>query len=165
MKRTIRLKTFLSYGQDKVWRALTDPKVLGSWFMENNIQPVQGNYFTFRMKPQKGWDGITHCMIIAVEPERHISYTYCGEATGEKALACAGVHSGRAAKLSKGIFTKLDTILSFTLEPTCGGTILYLEHSGYKGFKLAVVSLIMQMGWIKQLRIRLPAALNHMDMG
>jgi uncharacterized protein YndB with AHSA1/START domain len=162
MTRTIKLKTVLPYSQEKVWQALTEPTLLGSWFMENNIKPTQGHYFTFRMKPQKGWDGITHCEILAVEPQKHIAYTYCGQATGEKALACAGIHSDAADKLTKGIFTKLDTVLSFTLEPTCGGTILSMEHSGYKGLKLSVVSLIMQMGWKKQLRKKLPKVLERM---
>ena len=162
MTRTIKLKTFLPYSQDKVWKALTDPKLLGSWFMENNIDPTPGQYFTFRMKPQKGWDGITHCEIIAVKPQNYIAYTYQGEATGEKALACAGIHSDTADKLTKGIFTKLDTVLKFTLEPTSGGTILSMEHSGYKGLKLVIVSLIMQMGWKKQLRKKLPRVLDQL---
>jgi uncharacterized protein YndB with AHSA1/START domain len=160
MTRTIKLKTILPYPQEKVWRALTDPKLLGSWFMENNIEPIQGHYFTFRMKPQKGWDGITHCEIIAVEPQKYISYSYRGEATGEKALACAGIHSDTGDKLTKGIFTELDTVLSFRLEPSCGGTILHLEHSGYKGLKLSIISLIMQMGWKKQLNKKLPKVLG-----
>jgi len=163
MTRTIRLKTVLPYAQEKVWQALTDAKLLGSWFMENNIEPVQGHYFTFRMKPQKGWDGITHCEIIAIEPGKHIAYTYRGEATGEKALACAGIHSSTADKLTKGIFTKLDTVLSFTLEPTCGGTILSMEQSGYKGLKVVIISLVMQMGWKKQLRTKLPKVLEQMQ--
>lgn len=163
MTHTIKLKTVLPYSQEKVWQALTDPKLLGSWFMENNIVPAVGHYFTFKMKPQKGWDGITHCEIIAVDPQKHIAYTYRGEATGEKALACAGIHSSTADKLTKGIFTKLDTVLSFTLEPTCGGTILKMEHSGYKGLKLVIISLIMQMGWKKQLRKKLPKALEQMS--
>jgi uncharacterized protein YndB with AHSA1/START domain len=96
------------------------------------------------MTPQKGWDGITHCEITAVEPQKHIAYTYRGEATGEKALACAGNHSDKADKLTKGIFTKLNTVLSFTLEPTCRFTILHLEHSGYKGFKLAIISVVFR---------------------
>lgn len=162
MTRTIKLKKVLPYPQDKVWQALTDPQLLGSWFMENNIEPMQGHYFTFRMKPQKGWDGVTHCEITAVEPQKHIAYTYRGEATGEKALACAGIHSDTADKLTKGIFTRLDTILSFTLEPTCGGTILRLEHSGYNGMKLVLISLIMQMGWKKQLKKKLPKVLKRM---
>lgn len=162
MTRTIRLKTVLPYTQDIVWRALTEPKLLGSWFMGNNIEPTQGHYFTFRMKPQKGWDGITHCEITEVEPQKHIAYTYRGEATGEKALACAGIHSDKADKLTKGIFTRLDTFLSFTLEPTCGGTILHLEHSGYKGLKLVIISLIMQVGWKKQLTKKLPKVLERL---
>jgi len=162
MTRTIRLKTVLPHSQEKVWKALTEPKWLGNWFMENNIEPVEGHYFTFRMKPQKGWDGITHCEIIKVIPQKFISYTYSGEATGEKALACAGIHSETADKLTKGIFTKLDTVLSFTLEPVSGGTLLTMEHSGFKGLKLALISLIMQMGWKKQLRKKLPKVLERM---
>jgi uncharacterized protein YndB with AHSA1/START domain len=161
MTRTIKLKTFLPYPQEAVWQALTSPSLLGSWFMKNDIQPTQGHYFTIRMKPQKGWDGITHCEIIAVEPQKHIAYTYRGEATGEKALACAGIHSDAADKLTKGIFTKLDTVLNFRLEPTCGGTILYLEHSGYNGLKLVIISFIMQMGWKKQLKKKLPKVLER----
>jgi len=162
MRRTIKLKTVLPYTQEKVWQALIDPRLLGSWFMENNIEPALGHSFTFRMKPQKGWDGITHCEIISVEPRKHIAYTYRGEATGEKALACAGIRSDTADNLTKGIFTKLDTVLSFTLEPISGGTILSMEHSGYKGLKLVIISLIMQMGWKKQLRKKLPKVLERL---
>lgn len=162
MTRTIRLKTVLPHPQEKVWEALTNSALLGNWLMENDIEPTVGHDFTSRMKAQKGWDGITHCKVIAVEPLTHIKYTYRGEATGEKALACAGIHSDSADKLTKGIFTKLDTVLSFTLEPTCGGTILSMEHSGYKGLKLVIISLIMQMGWKKQLKKRLPKVLEQM---
>jgi len=161
MKRTIRLKTFLPYSIEAVWKALTDAQLLGGWFMENDLEPLIGKEFTFRMKPQKGWDGITHCRITALEPEKHIAYTYRGEAGGEKALACAGIHSEQADKALKGIFTKLDTLVEFTLEPTCGGTLLYLRQSGYKGLKLVIISLIMEMGWKKQLRKKLPALLEQ----
>jgi uncharacterized protein YndB with AHSA1/START domain len=163
MTRTIKLKTVLPHSQEKVWQALTDPKHLGNWFMKNNLEPTVGHCFTFKMKPQKGWDGITHCEILEVEPQQHIAYTYRGEATGEKALACAGIHSDTADKLTKGIFTKLDTVLNFTLEPTCGGTILSMEHSGFKGLKLSIVSFIMQLGWKKQLRKKLPKVLERMN--
>ncbi len=161
MTRTIKLKTILPHPPEKVWQALTDSKLLGSWFMKNDIEPRQGQYFTFRMAPQKGWDGVTHCEIIAMEPLKHIAYTYRGEASGEKALACAGIHSDAADKLTEGIFTKLDTVLSFTLESTCSGTILSLEHSGYNGIKLVIISLIMQMGWKKQLTKKLPKVLEQ----
>jgi len=162
MTRTIKLKTVLPYPPEKVWLALTDAKLLGKWFMENDIEPKPGHDFTFRMAPQKGWDGITYCEITAVEPQKYISYTYRGEATGEKALACAGIHSDKADKLTKSIFTRLDTVLSFSLSPTCGGTILSMQQSGYKGLKLVLISLIMHMGWKKQLRKKLPKVLEQM---
>lgn len=163
MQRTIKLKTFYPQPPEKIWKALTDSELLGNWFMKNDIKPELDHYFTFRMAPQKGWDGITHCVITKLEPQKQIAYTYQGEATGEKALACAGIHSDAADKMTKGIFTKLDTVLSFKLEPSCGGTILYMEHSGYKGLKLVIVSLIMQMGWKKQLRKKLPKVLEGMN--
>lgn len=163
MTRTIRIKTVLPYAVDKVWRALTEADLLGSWFMKNDMVAKPGYQFTFRMAPQKGWDGITHCEILSIDPQKYISYSYRGEATGEKALACAGIHSEAADNITKGIFTKLDTIVSFRLEPTCGGTILYLEQSGYSGIKLVLISLIMQMGWKKQLNKKLPKVLSRIQ--
>jgi uncharacterized protein YndB with AHSA1/START domain len=160
MTRTINITQFLKHPPEQVWEALTDADVLGKWFMANDIEPVMGREFTFRMAPQKGWDGITHCRITALTPLKNITYTYRGEATGEKALACAGLHSNTADKTAKGIFASLNTTLSFTLEPTCGGTLLKMQHSGYKGLKMILVSLIMQMGWKKQLGKKLPALLE-----
>lgn len=163
MQRTIKIQTVLPYRPELVWQALTDSGLLGQWFMENDIQPYIGKEFTFRMAPQKGWDGITHCEVLAVEPQKHISYTYRGEASGEKTLACAGIHSETADKAAKGIFAKLDTVLSFTLEPTCGGTLLKMEHSGYQGLKLVIISFVMGMGWKKQLHKKLPKVLERIQ--
>ena len=130
--------------------------------MANDIAPRLHHVFTFHMAPQRGWNGITHCQVTSIEPGRHLAYTYRGEATGEKALACAGVHGAAAAKMTKGIFTKLDTEVSFTLEPTCGGTLLSLAHAGFRGVKLVVVSFIMQRGWKAKLREALPKVLANM---
>lgn len=163
MQRTIKIKQCFPYPVEQVWKALTDPMLLGKWFMENNLQPALGHEFTFRMAPQKGWDGITYCKIVELQPMEKIAYTYCGTATGEKALACANIHSGKADAIGKGIFTTLDTKLKFTLSTTCGGTCLAMEHSGYKGLKLVIVSLVMGMGWKKQLRKRLPLVLEQIS--
>jgi uncharacterized protein YndB with AHSA1/START domain len=162
VQNTIRLRTTLAHAPEQVWRALTEPDLLGGWFMPNDIAPVLHHQFTFRMAPQRGWDGVTHCEVTAVEPGRRIAYTFRGEATGEKALACAGVHSAAAGKVTKGVFTELDTVVSFTLEPTCGGTILALDHAGYRGLKLVIVSFIMKRGWKKQLREKLPRVLARL---
>jgi uncharacterized protein YndB with AHSA1/START domain len=163
MQRTIKLKKCFPYPVESLWKALTDPALLGKWFMKNDLQPTLHHEFTFRMAPQKGWDGITHCRIVELDPFKKIAYTYKGTATGEKTLACANIHSDKAAALAKGIFTELDTVLKFTLESTCGGSCLTLEHSGYKGLKLIIVSFVMGMGWKKQLRKKLPVVLQQIS--
>jgi uncharacterized protein YndB with AHSA1/START domain len=160
MKRTIRIKINLPYSQEQVWQALTTPSSLGEWFMKNDFQPQIGHEFTFRMAPQKGWDGITYCKVLTINPLQNISFTYKGQATGEKTLACAGIHSEIADKAAKTFFTQLDTVVTFTLTPTCGGTLLELHHSGFSGLKLYLVSFVMAMGWKKQLRKKLPKLLE-----
>lgn len=161
MKRTIHITSNLQYKTEQVWQALTDSKLLGKWFMENDFKPGLNQEFTFRMAPQKGWNGITYCKITEIEPLKKLTYTYQGSATGEKALACAGINSEMADSVGKGIFTELDTILSFTLTPTSNGTCLTMEHSGYKGLKLVIVSYVMGMGWKKQLHKKLPLVLEQ----
>ena len=165
MKRTIHITSNLPYKTEQVWQALTDSKLLGKWFMENDFKPIMNQAFTFRMAPQKGWDGITYCKVIEIEPLKKLTYTYQGSATGEKTLACAGINSEMADSVGKGIFTELDTILSFTLTPVPEGTCLTLEHSGYKGLKLVIVSFVMGMGWKKQLHKKLPLVLEQMAKG
>ena len=54
-----------------------------------------------------------------------------------------------------------------TPDGTCDGKVqtrLLLEHSGFKGFQLMVVSLVMGYGWGKLLR-KLPAVLENMTRG
>ncbi|MBI1281544.1 MAG: SRPBCC domain-containing protein [Anaerolineaceae bacterium] len=157
MEHNIKIERLLPYSHEQVWQAITDQKILSSWFMPNDFVPKLHQEFQFQMKPQRGWDGLTHCEVIELEPGKRIAFTYRGEATGEKALACANVHSRSADKVGKNIFTQLDTVLSFTLTPeyTCGGveqTQLVMEHTGFKGLKLMVISLIMGYGWRKVLK-------------
>ena len=164
MEHNIRLERLLPYPHEQVWQAITDQSTLSAWFMPNDLVPKLGQQFTFHMKPQRGWDGLTHCEIIELEAGKRIAFTYRGEASGEKPLACAGIDSRNAEKVVKSIFTKLDTVLSFTItpKPSTDGveyTQLVMEHTGFKGIKLMVVSLIMGHGWSKVLR-RLSAELD-----
>src|SRR5689334_11296747 len=102
MEHTIRLERLLPYSCEQVWNALTEADTLGKWLMPNNFKPELHREFTFHMKPQRGWDGITHCEVIELEPLQRVAYTYRGEASGEKTLACAGIHSSQADAVGKG---------------------------------------------------------------
>src|SRR5882724_11206626 len=37
----------LPHAPTKVWRALTDPKLLATWLMDNDMRPLVGQSFTF----------------------------------------------------------------------------------------------------------------------
>ena len=166
MNRTIHIERLLPYAPDVVWRALTEPKLVSAWLMPTDgLSPSVGEVFTFRMKPQRGWDGLTHCEILTADAPHTLAYTYRGHATGEKALRCAGIDAEAALQAGKGLFAELDTVLTFTLaeDPLCDGTArtrLRLEQSGYRGLKMGIVSFIMEAGWRKLLDKRLPSVLT-----
>jgi uncharacterized protein YndB with AHSA1/START domain len=94
----------------KVWRALTDPKLLADWLMTTDLQPRVGNSFTFKAEPTPWWDVIVNCEVLEAEPNKRLTYTW---------------RSGPES-------SPLDTVVTWTLQPTAsGGTHLALEHSGF----------------------------------
>jgi uncharacterized protein YndB with AHSA1/START domain len=52
----IRIDVRLSHPPERVWRALTDPKILSEWFLAADLQPVKGTRFTMRPQGQAGFD-------------------------------------------------------------------------------------------------------------
>jgi len=94
----------------KVWRALTEPKLLSEWLMSTDMRPRVGNNFTFKAEPTPWWDGIVNCEVLELDPHKRLSYSW---------------RSGPES-------SPLDTIVTWTLTPTpSGGTRLGLEHSGF----------------------------------
>ncbi len=97
----------LPHSPDKVWRALTDPALLTEWMMpviDFGLAP--GTTFLFKAQPQPSWDGIVNCRMLEVDTHRKVSWSW--------------------------IVGDLDTVVTFTLTPTPGGTQLSLVQSGFK---------------------------------
>ncbi len=44
---SISMEFDLPHAPEKVWRGLTEPKLLASWLMATDLRPVVGNSFTF----------------------------------------------------------------------------------------------------------------------
>jgi uncharacterized protein YndB with AHSA1/START domain len=98
---------------EKVWRALTVPDLLAAWLMPNDIRPEPGRRFTLRAPGAKA--GGTQCEVLAVEPNRLISYRWRSADRERDA-------SGRS----------LDSVVTFVLTETeTGGTHLRLVHEGF----------------------------------
>jgi uncharacterized protein YndB with AHSA1/START domain len=167
--RTIHLEQHLDQPPERVWDAVSRPALIGAWFMRipdakgPDLGPV-GERFTFQMPPQRGWDGLTHCEVLAIEPGRSVSVAYRGRASAEKTLSCAGVNSRTADAALGGIFTDLDTVLTFTVTPEASGSRLTLRHAGFTGLKAWIVSFVLGAGWGRVLR-RLPPVLGAIDRG
>jgi uncharacterized protein YndB with AHSA1/START domain len=132
---------------ERVWMALTDPKLLETWLMPNNIQAEVGHQFTFRTQPVPGWDGIVHCEVLEVVPLERLVYAWRG---GSKKL--------------DGYGHELDTVVSWTLTPDGnGGTSLHLEHSGFEAESFAFKA--MGQGWRGKVAGRISEILATLSPG
>lgn len=97
----IRLDHFYKQPPEAVWRALTTPELHERWWAKGDVRPVVGHRFQLDM----GQWGQQPCEVLAVEPNRLISY-----------LFAAGM---------------LDTVITWRLEPEGEGTRLFLTHEGF----------------------------------
>ena len=75
---------------------------------------MAGNRFTYQTKPAGAWDGTIRCEVLDVVPNERFAYSWAGGDAG-----------------NDGYGSKLDTVVTFTLEKTEGGTRLRLVHSGF----------------------------------
>ena len=91
----------ISYPPEKIWRALTQPHLIEEWLMKNDFKPVVDYRFTLRAD----W-GAVDCQVLAVEPNKTLSYTWGGYG--------------------------LETVVTWSLTPTSTGTLLRMEQSGFR---------------------------------
>ena len=134
---TIVVEYTLPHAPRKVWRALTEPAMLGAWLMQNDFEPQLGHEFTFRAKPMGEWDGIVRCKVLELDEPRKLVYSWRGG-------------SGNST---------LDTRVAWTLEATSSGTRLTLEHSGFLPMN-AMAFQAMSKGWSGNVAERMSALLD-----
>src|SRR5438874_768728 len=110
-RRSVVIERDFAHPHGKVWRALTQSDLLSEWLMQNDFKPVVGHKFNFRAQPNPHWNGATDCEVLVVEPDKRLSYSW----------------SSSGAEAQDGT----RTIVTFTLAPTKGGTLLRMEHAGF----------------------------------
>jgi uncharacterized protein YndB with AHSA1/START domain len=104
--RSVIMEREFPHPPEKLWRALTESSLMEQWLMKNDFQPVAGHAFHLRMDPMPHWDGVIDCQVVDVDHGKTISYTW--DALG------------------------LESVVTFTLTPTDGGTHLRMEQSGFR---------------------------------
>ena len=110
--RSIVIEREMPYPPEKIWRALTQSSLIEEWLMKNDFRPVVGLRFNFRAVPMPHWNGVVDCQVLAVQPHERLSYSW--NASGEEAA------------------NGLKTVVSWTLTPTKGGTLVRMEQSGFR---------------------------------
>lgn len=106
--RSVVVEREIAHPPEKLWRALTQPHLIAEWLMRNDFAPVVGHRFNLR----GDWDGVLACEVLAIEPNRMLSYTW------------DFAHDDPAFDLR--------SIVTFTLTPTGTGTLLRMEQEGFR---------------------------------
>ena len=107
-RRTVVVERDIAHPPEKLWRALTQPHLMEEWLMKNDFKPVVGHSFNLR----GAWGGVLDCEVLAVEPNKTLSYTW------------NFAHDDAAFDLK--------SVVTFTLTPTRVGTRLRMEQSGFR---------------------------------
>jgi uncharacterized protein YndB with AHSA1/START domain len=110
--RSIVIEREMPHSPQKIWRALTQGPLIEEWLMKNDFQPAVGDRFNFRATPMPHWNGVVDCQVLAVDPNQRLSYSW--NASGEEAVG------------------GLKTVVTWTLTPTTGGTLVRIEQSGFR---------------------------------
>jgi uncharacterized protein YndB with AHSA1/START domain len=106
--RTVTLEREFPHSPEKLWRALTQKHLIEEWLMKNDFKPEIGHRFTLTGE----WGGVLDCQVLAAEPQKTLSYTW-NFSNDDPAFA-------------------LESVVTFTLEPTANGTMLRMEQAGFR---------------------------------
>jgi uncharacterized protein YndB with AHSA1/START domain len=106
--RSVVVEREVPFAPEKIWRALTQPHLIAEWLMKNDFKPEVGHRFNLHGE----WGGVLDCEVLAIEPNRALTYTW------------NFVHDDAAYNLT--------SVVSFSLTPTATGTRLRMEQSGFR---------------------------------
>jgi uncharacterized protein YndB with AHSA1/START domain len=106
--RSVVVEREVPFPPEKLWRALTQPHLIEEWLMKNDFKPLVGHRFNLR----GDWGGVLDCEVLAVEPNKTLSYTW------------NFTHDDAAYNLK--------SVVTFTLTKTSTGTHLRMEQSGFR---------------------------------
>jgi uncharacterized protein YndB with AHSA1/START domain len=126
------------HAPEVIWRTLTTGVLVGRWLRMTpcGFEPVVGNRFTYQTTPAGAWDGVIHCEVLDVVRNERFVYSWKGGDTSND-----GAYG-----------SKLDTIVTLTLERTDRGTRLRVVHAGFAIPRNEIAYRGMSKGWSQVVR-------------
>jgi len=131
----IRLDVELAHPPERVWRALTDARLLGDWFLAGDLEPRTGHRFRLESAGGHG-DGDIDGEVVEVLPQRRL------------------VMHWRAADL--------DARVAFVLNKASNGCQLTLRQSGFFGVQGTLRRRALHREYAHMLGRRLPEVLSRL---
>ena len=131
--RDIVVEDVLPHPPEKVWTALTTAELIGRWLMPNDFEPVVGKRFTFTTRPIGAWDGVVQCEVLEVVPLRRLVYSWKGGVDADNGKENYG--------------SRLDSVVTWTLQPEGKGTRLRMVHAGFRSPQNDFAYGAMSSGW------------------
>jgi uncharacterized protein YndB with AHSA1/START domain len=145
--RTLEHEVEVPHPVNQVWRALTEPELMGLWIMnfdqdpgemKTDFRPLAGTAYRMDAKKGRGWRGYVVGKVLEVVPNQRLVYTW----------AHSPYQDANPARIE------------FTLAPTAKGTRVRMVQTGFPGVKGWFVLKGAQMGWKRMLNSGLSAVLD-----
>ena len=111
--RTVIVERQLAAPAEKIWRALTQPHLIEEWLMKTDFKPVEGQKFQLRKDPTPEISVVIDCEVRTIETNKTLSYSWSAYGT--------------------------ETLVTLTLTPVEGGTLLRLEQAGFPADNKAAI--------------------------
>ena len=122
--RSVIVERDLPFPAERLWRALTQPHLIEEWLMKNDFKAEVGQRFNLTGE----WGGVLDCQVLAVEPNRSLSYSWDLS------------HPDPAFDLK--------SVVTFTLTPTADGVRVRMEQAGFRPDQKQAFGGA-QLGWRK----------------
>ena len=131
--KDIVLDEVFPHAPEAIWKTLTSAKLIARWLMQpTGFEAVEGTTFTFQTTPGGHWDGVIHCRVLEVVPNRRLVYSWKG-----------------GDERNTGYGAPLDTVVTWSLTPVEAGTRLRLAHAGFVLPRNESAYTVMSGGWKK----------------
>lgn len=131
LEKTIVVDDVFPHAPEVIWTALTSGELMARWLMApTGFEPVQGARFTYQTTPAGAWDGVIHCEVLEIVPGARLAYSWKG---------------GDDANVGYG--SRLDTVVTFTVERVATGSRLRITHAGFQLPRNQTAHNKMSGGW------------------
>jgi uncharacterized protein YndB with AHSA1/START domain len=140
MENQIQKRIELASPVSRVWRALTDSRQFGEWFLVKMDGPFVAGQPAAGQITHPGYEHVRMQIVVkAIEPETLFSFTWHPYAVDPKV----------------DYSQEESTLVEFRLQPTSGGTLLTVTESGFDKIpaaRRAEAVLRNDSGWAQQMK-------------